>query len=485
MTAPQPRSQSPLRIVPPSQIGKASGSPASTKTPSLPQTEMSTSDTAAGLSSPIPWRRWAIGAGLIFGIGVIMHIPVPPPSWTEGELRVPDSSSHRQTVYAGKSGKVIKIHVQSGDFVRAGQVLVELELTEIDQKISDLQTEIKKQEGLIQEAQIRYQGAHHRISELNFSAAIARDRANRAKSRSGNLQAPEVAIYDAEVQELRSRQVRLRNEMRSTQQMIDELEEAIQRRIPLVSEGAISEEQLSPKKQELIQRQQELQGQKDQIHETNQKIQGVQAKKQLARQTLNDGSVGQVSDFQEAQIKLTAAVAEISKYQKAALIANQVLEEYQRKLGQLMRDQSSYQMIRANRDGRVYGADLAGKVNSQVDGKEKLFEIVDLTTLEVPVEIDQRDRDVVHTGMMVEVRPMQPNQPKQISELKNDDSAVRQDPTQQKRQLFYFTTVKNQDGSLRPGEKVYVTVLTKPMPLYQVIGRELRKLFKSRQFGDF
>lgn len=491
MTSPQPRPQSPLKAVPPSQIAATAAKPpapqpAAPKPPSpqpdMPQPE---SDSVANSTGAAPWRRWAIGTGVVLGLVAIGHIPLSPPLWTEGKLRVPDNGDYRQPVYAREVGKIVKVHVRSGDSVRAGQPLLELELTEIDQKIDNLSTEIKKQEVVLQEAQARHQAAQGRIAELRIRSLIASDRADRTRSRAANQQAPEVAVHAAEIQELRSKQASLRNQAQSTQKLLDRTLQDLQKLSPLAQAGGITAQRISDLEKELIRYQREFDGYTDQVQEIQQKIQAAQSKAVMARQSLADSSMDQRDDVQQVRVNLEAVMAESAAQQNAASKSKILLDKYRQDLSRLMQYRDRHRIIEAERDGRVDGSDLTSKLNAQVDGKEKLLEIVNLEKLEVPVEIDQFDRDVVQTGMQVRIRPPQPNQPEQASELRADESVVRQDETQQKRQLLYFATVNNQDGSLRQGEKVYVTVLTEPMPLYKVIGRELSRLFKARQFGDF
>jgi multidrug efflux pump subunit AcrA (membrane-fusion protein) len=426
-----------------------------------------------------------IGTGLVLGIVAIGHIPVSPPILPEGKLRVPDNSAHRQPVYAGEVGRVVKIYVESGDFVRAGQPLVELELTEIEQKIDNLTTEIKKQELALAEAQVRHQAVQVRIGELRIRRLNARNRADRTQSRAVDQQAPEIAIHAAEIQELRSKQASLRNQAQATQELLDHTLQELKNLSPLAQAGGISKQQTSNLEKELIRYKRELSSYTDQVQEINQKIQAARLKSIIARQALMDNSTNQTDDLQQIQVNLDATISESIAQQNAIDQSKKLINKYRQDLNRLMKNREKHRIIEAERDGRVDGSDLTSKVNAQVNGTEKLLEIVNLQTLQVPVEIDQFDRDVVRKGMQVKIRPLQPNQPEQTSKLETDESVVRQDATQQKQQLLYFATVDNRDGSLRPGEKVYVTVLTEPMPLYKVLGRELKKLFKPRQFGNF
>lgn len=487
MNAPQPRSQSPLKAVPPSQMTETAPKAPAPKPPALPQTDLSKPDMAAIAPSQeaAPWQRWVIGTGIVLGLVAIGHIPLSPPLWTEGKLRVPENSDYRQPVYTKEVGKIVKVHVRSGDSVRAGQPLIELELTEVQRKIDNLTTEIKKQEVVLQEAQAKYQATQGRIAELRISSVIASNRADRIQSRASSQQAPEVAIHTAEIQELRSKQVNLRNQAQSTQKLLERTMRDLQDLLPFAQDGIIPKQQISNLEKSIITYQQELDGYMGQIQEVNQKIQATFSKVILARQSLTDSSTNQQDDVQQIRVNLEAAARESAAHQKATAESQKLLDKYRQDLARLTQYRDQHRVIEAKRDGRVDGSDLVSKLNAQVDGTEKLLEIVNLETLEVPVEIDQFDRDVVRTGMQVRVRPPQPDQPEQSAALKADESVVRQDETQQKRQLLYFATVDNRSGSLRQGEKVYVTVLTEPMPLYQVIGRELQRLFKVRQFGDF
>lgn len=491
MTSPQPRPQSPLKAVPPSQIAATAvkppaPQPAAPKPPSpqpdMPQPE---SDSVANSTGAAPWRRWAIGTGVVLGLVAIGHIPLPPIVLTEGKLRVPDNSDYRQSVYANEVGRIVKVHVRSGDSVKAGDRLIELELPDIEEAITNLKTEIAKQEVALQDARARYQAAQGRMAEIRAQLLIANHQVDRSRLRANRDQSPEVGVYQAEIQELRAKKETLSGQAKTTQELIEITTRSLERQEGAVREGAISENRLDELHKELKRYQRELNSYRDQIQEIDRKILAPSARATIARQSLKDESIDRAGELQQIQAALMSAIAEASSSKVSIDRLQQVIDRYRQEQDRLIQRNERHRVIIAMRDGRVDGIDLTGKVNAQVDGREKLLEIVNLQTLEVPVEIDQFDRDVVQTGMQVRIRPLQPNQPEQLSELKADESVVRQDETQQKRQLLYFATVNNQDGSLRQGEKVYVSVLTEPMPLYKVIGRELSRLFKARQFGDF
>ncbi len=485
MNAPQPRPQSPLQAVPPSQMASVAPTAAAFATPAPPTTTMPpTSPLAAPALAP-PWRRWAIGAGVVLGLVAIGHIPLSPPVWTEGKLRVPDNGNYRQPVYADAVGKVVKVYVASGDSVRIGQQLIELELPEVNEKITNLTTEIAKQDVSLQDARSRYQSAQGRIAEIRAQLSIASHRMDRSRLRANRDQAPEVGVYQAEIQELRAKKETLRGQAEDTEELIAIARRGLERQEEAIREGAISENRLDELQKELKRYQRELRSYHDQIREIDRKILAPSAKVAIARQSLGDDSIDRAGELQQIQAALVAAIAEKTASQASIDRVQRVIDRYRQERDRLIQDRDKYRIIEATRDGRVDGSDLTSKLNAQVDEKEKLLEIVNLETLQVPVEIDQSDRDVVHTGMKAKIRPLQSNQQEQTAELKADESVVRQDATQQKRQLLYFATVDNRDGSLRQGEKVYVTVLTEPMPLYQVIGRELHVLFKLRQFFNF
>lgn len=450
----------------------------------MSQSTLPTTDSpdAAGGQSAILWRPWAIRAGVVLGLVAIGHIPVPPWVITEGKLRVPDNGNYRQSVYANDVGKLVRVYVQSGDSVRVGDPLVELDFPEIDRTITGLKTEMTKQEVALQDARSRYQAAQRRIDELKTQRLIASTRLDRSRLRANHHQAPEVGVYQAELQALRAEKAGLRNRMQYTQKRMGITAQDVAKYEEAFREGVISEVRLNEKRNELLRHQEDWSSYRDQIQEIDRKMLAPQSKAAIARQSLSDESIDQADELQKIQVALASAIAETQTSQEAIARHQRVMDRYRQEHDRLVQHRDKHRLIRATRDGRVDGEDLASKLNSQVDSTDKLLEIVNLQTLEAPVEIDQFDRDVVRTGMRAKIRAPQLNQPEQEAQLEADESMVRQDATQQKRQLLYFAKVNNQNGSLRQGEKVYVTVVTEPMPLYRVLGREIQRLFKLRQF---
>lgn len=523
MTASQPQppqrpstdSSSPLKAVPPSQraalrqgptlradiptpTNSVNSAPQKTGAPPAVAAVSGVSVASEGMGSPVTaapvgastagettvgrghWRRWGLGALAVFGVVAIAQIPTSPWVSTSGEFRLPETPESREPIYAPEGGVIEEI-IRSNEKVTKGTPLVKLRFPELEERVTALNTEIARQEMVLQEARSRSQAIQGRVNELRSQLLLMGQQAMRSQDRASRDQSPEVQIYEAERQELRAKQITLKEQAQDTQEIAGDVKLEIEKYEPYVKEGAIPESILISKNAELKRHERDLRSYLNQIQELESRIAGIAAKEEIARQSLGDQSVDRRGEFQQVQAALVAAITEKSASEESVGRAQSLVDRHRQDLNQVLQRIRDNRIIYANKDGRVHSStDLAVKRNAKVDPKDLLFQIIDAEKLEVSIKVDQADRDVVKTDMQAQIRPVQSDQPAQTVILREDASVMQQDATQQKSQLLYFATIGNPDGSLRPGEKVYVTIATEPMPLYRVVGRELSKVFKTR-----
>ncbi|MCG9886034.1 MAG: HlyD family efflux transporter periplasmic adaptor subunit [Cyanobacteria bacterium] len=517
MTAPQSHpperpatgSASPLKAVPPSQRAALRQGPALRKNATAPA-DSSPPQTGAPLAPPAPaaddggtpataapvvkppkggaiagqshWRRWGVGVFAVCGVVAIAHIPVSPPVNPPGELRLPETQTSRESIYAPEVG-IIKEIVSSNKRVEMGDRLVEFKFPELEKEANNLALEIERQKVALQEARSRSQAIQGRVSELQAQLLLVGQQAMRSQDRANRNQSPDMAVYEAERQELRAKQATFQGQAQATQKMATDIRSEIEDYKPLAEEGGISNHFLNAKNAELARHERDLELYQNQIKELESRIAGVRAKEDLARRSLGDQSVDRKGEFQQVRAALDAAIVEKSASEESVALAQSLIGRYRQEMNQVLQKIEDNRVIYAKIAGRVHSStDLVTKLNAKVDPKDLLFEIIDGGQLKVLIRIDQADRDVVRKGMAAQIRPVQSDQLKQTVILQEDASVMQQDETQQKSQLLYFATIDNPDNSLRPGEQVYVTILTEPMPLYRVVGRELSYLFKINAF---
>ena len=95
----------------------------------------------------------------------------------------------------------------------------------------------------------------------------------------------------------------------------------------------------------------------------------------------------------------------------------------------------------------------------------------------------QTDSDIVQTGAKVTFRPLEPGLPSYTTRLEKMELIMQPDPSQQKQLLKVRAFINNSERRLIPGGKVYASIESEKMPLYQKAQRELVKLFKFRKYG--
>jgi multidrug efflux pump subunit AcrA (membrane-fusion protein) len=136
------------------------------------------------------------------------------PKWdkiTRGDIRVPITAAgliephQRIEVKSKASGEVIRITVTEGDYVRAGDVLVELKRDDEQRNVDRNQAALDRVAGLLEQARIQIVKSEHdielrraRVSELEAQSRMTRKELEKQQNMKADGQASEQDVVNAE-----------------------------------------------------------------------------------------------------------------------------------------------------------------------------------------------------------------------------------------------------------------------------------------------
>ena len=367
---------------------------------------------ALSLPSPAPWTKrltQVILVGITVGVGWSVFARVDVVVVAQGKL---EPLSQSQAVQSRVGGVVTAVHVQEGEQVEQGQLLMQLDKTTLQ---NQLQTLLLQQDQLVKEIavlRIARQGAP--IATLEQSGAkIPPELMNRVQNRMllvaqitndpSGLSPAQQQRYQLFQQQLQDRLSanQLQNsametqiaeadaQLSGTEFQLQVQQELLDQFKPLMEEGAISRVNFLQRAIEVNNLQSQMnQGQLQKRQLQLNQMQSQVDNRQLVTQT-----------YQELQSQLTTLDAEfdttIQSNQRELINVNSQLNQVQIDLGN--------QDLRAPTDGVVF--DLGPKLPGAVaQPGQALLQVVPSESLTVRVQVPNADIANVRVGMPVDVR---------------------------------------------------------------------------------
>ncbi|NJK36473.1 MAG: HlyD family efflux transporter periplasmic adaptor subunit [Oscillatoriales cyanobacterium RM2_1_1] len=346
-------------------------------------------------------------------------------SRAQGEL-IPQNDTYE--IHPTEMGKISSIAIQEGNWVKPGQVIVELdsqlalnEVNRLQQRLSALRIELSQQQGLLGQLQ----------SEAQTRRAIAQ----------AQIEAQEASIHQVKTRMAGNQELlrRLQTEMQASQARLQTLEplsgqvdnllqqlqtdkaaaqERVDRLQPLVEEGALSKDLLYQAEQSMRDRQQAIvQAQLAQENSTREQI--FQAEQQL-RDRLRSQTQYQeeLKQFQaEADrlaVELTQKQAEAKNDQLEAQQKVQQIElEVTRLQSELTETQNLIEAAQTRLENRFLYAPIGGLVSSLnvknpgevVQPGQTIAEIIPANTpLVLSAKLPSQEAGFVEAGMPVKIK---------------------------------------------------------------------------------
>lgn len=456
---------------------------------------------------------------VVLGISGIAMIPVNPR--LSGATTITSTVGERQSITMPQAG-ILMLSVRPNQVVNPGEILGIISSPELEKQIADSQQKLAEGKTLLSAAQQQLIMAQ---SKLGVAKIVEGNAQQFFDKRQAELKAAISENGLPKIREILEEQEGIENEIAGIQHQINGVENEIlaieseiekvkiniqglkkrltivedelNRRKPLKEQGALGasavvdyekefEEltsKISQEEQQIKTYQQQINQKRNQILQTNQlkhqKDQTIKAKSeqinevaQLSQENLDQAQFQvqqRMAESVSSQKEVEAALTEISNQQKLVTQQESELKRLQEQKQQLT--------LKATIAGTVTTSDLDLLNNRTLEAGKEILNIVNLSQLTGLVEIRQEDRDLIKSASSVTFKPRQATLHEYPAKILSTSSVIQSDESTKREFLNVKILINNIDEQLQPELKGEAHFQTPPMRVYQVIQREIFKLF--------
>ena len=469
-------STSPLRVVPPNPASSAVPTPPTKQIGLAPPQE---TDTSQNSSTPFFYKHlFSIGI-IAIGLGLISQIPVSNSVNAEAQLE-PAPNSH-QVLYTEVPGTLTELLVQPNQKVNANQAIAIISTEDMAQEIAQSQAELDEAKSNFKSASLQLNTLSAKIKETSIKESLITKQIQQLQQELTNL--PEVEKLNQEIAVLRSRIIGVRSQIAGSNESLARTRSQIGRYQEPVAQGAISLnllEDLQKTETNLIA---EINTQESEISQLEQQIAAKQAEIKIVTKSKQEELVDLQNQLQTLAAARQTATVELSAARQGVSSQEPLLKTLNTELERRQTKQQTHQILKAKQTGLIITSDFHKLLGRTMPAGEPILEIADLSSLVAIIEVPQTDSDIVRNGAKVTFRPLEPGLPSYTTRLEKMELVMQPDPSQQKQLLKVRALINNSEQRLIPGAKVYASIESEKMPLYQKVQRELMKLFKFRKYG--
>lgn len=471
-------STSPLRVVPPTPASESAPAP----TPPTKLTELSPrqpTDTSKNTSTPFPYRHLLTISIIAIGLGLIGQIPVSNSVNTEAQLE-PAPNSH-QILYTEVDGTLTELLVQPNQKVNTNQPIAIISTQDMDVEIAQSQAEFDEAISNFKSASFQLNTLSAKINETSLKESLITKQIQQLQQELTHL--PEVEKLNQEIAALQSTITGVRSQITGRTQTLARSQERITRYQELVSQGILARnylEDLQDKETNLIS---EIGTQSSEINQLEQQIAAKQAEIKIVTNRKQDELANLQNQLHTLGATRQTATVELSSARQGITSQEPLLNTLKTELERRQNKQQTHQILKAKQTGFIITPDFHKLLGRKMPAGEPILEIADLSNLVAIIEVPQTDSDIVKNGAKVTFRPLEPGLPSYTTKLEKMELVMQPDPSQQKQLLKVRALINNSEKRLIPGAKVYASIESEKMPLYQKVQRELMKLFKFRKYG--
>ncbi|HBW56344.1 MAG TPA: hypothetical protein DEF27_00510, partial [Oscillatoriales bacterium UBA8482] len=229
------------------------------------------------------------------------------------------------------------------------------------------------------------------------------------------------------------------------------------------------QQQINKKYNEILQTQ-ELKGQKDQTIKA--KSEQINEVAQLSRENLDQAQIEveqKMAESFSSQKEVDAASTEIVNQQKLVTQQEAELKRLQEQKQQLT--------LKATLAGTIINPDLDLLNNQTLEVGHKIFDLVNLAQLTGLAEIRQEDINLINRDSPVIFKPRQAEFHQYQAKIEDIPPVIQFDESKQKSVSKIKISIDNADQKLQVGSTGEAHFQTPPMRVYQVVQREIFKLF--------
>ena len=469
---------SPLRVVPPTPPAEESPPPTAPETLIGGSPRQQTNPTQ-NTSTSFPYKH-LLGIGIIvIGLGLISQIPVSNSVNAEAQLE-PAPNSH-QIVYTEVPGTLTELLVQPNQQVNANQAIAIISTEDMDVEIAQSQAELDEAISNYKSASFKLNTLSAQINETSVKESLITQQIQQLQQELPHL--PEVEKLNQEIAALQSTITGIRSQIAGRTETLARTQARISRYQDLVAQGVLALnilEDMQDRESNLIS---EITTKESEINQLKQQI----AAKQAEIKIVTNRKQEELADLQNELHTLAAtrqtATVELSAARKGVTSQQPLLNTLKTELERRQNKQQNHQILKAKQTGFIITPDFHKLLGRKMPAGEPILEIADLSHLVAIIEVPQTDSDIVKDGAKVTFRPLEPGLSSYTTRLEKMELVMQPDPAQQKQLLKVRALINNSEQRLIPGAKVYASIESEKMPLYQKVQRELMKLFKFRKYG--
>ncbi len=475
----------------------------------------------APVSQPAPKSSnsliiWGV---VVLGISGIAMIPINPR--LSGETTITSTAGERQAITMPQAGTLM-LSVRPNQVVRPGDLLGTISSPELEKQITDSQLKLAEGKTLLSAAQQQVIIAQ---SELGVAKILEANAQQYFDKKQAELKAAISAKGLPKIRGLQEEQEGIENEIVGVQHQINGIkneilgieseiekvniniqglkkrltivEDELNRLKPLKEQGALGAsdvvekekefEELTSKinqeEQQIKTYQQQINQKRNQILQTNQlkhqKDQTIKAKSEQ----INEVAQLSQDNLDQAQFQVQQRMAESVSSQKEVEAASTEISNQHKLVTQQeaelkrLQEQKQQLTLKSTIAGTVTTSDLDLLNNRTLEAGKEILNIVNLSQLTGLAEIRQEDRDLIKSDSSVTFKPRQAILQEYPAKILSISPVIKSDESTQREVLNVKILINNIDEQLQPELKGEAHFQTSQMRVYQVIQREIFKLF--------
>ncbi|VXD14921.1 conserved hypothetical protein [Planktothrix serta PCC 8927] len=459
---------------------------------------------------------WGI---VVLGISGIAMIPVNPR--LSGKTTITSTVGERQSITMPQAG-VLMLSVRPNQVVNPGELLGTISSPELEKQIADTEQKLAEGKTVLSAAKQQLMIAQTKLEIAKTLEANARQyfdkrqaELNAAISEKGlpkirGIQEEQEGIENEivgiqyqingmkdEILAIESEIEKVKINIQGLKKQLTKVEGELNRLKPLNEEGGLGtlalgekEKEFEELKSQILQEEQQIKTHQQQINQKHNQILQIQELKAQKDQTIKAKSeqineVAQLSqeNLDQAQFQVQQRIAETVSSQKEVEAASieilnqeKLVTQQEAELKRLQ-EQKQQLTLKATIAGTVTTPDLDLLNNRTLETGQKIFDLVNLSQLTGLVEIRQEDRDLIKSDSSVTFKPRQATLQEYPAKILSISPVIKSDESTQREVLNVKILINNIDEQLQPELKGEAHFQTSQMRVYQVIQREIFKLF--------
>ncbi|MGL6140774.1 MAG: efflux RND transporter periplasmic adaptor subunit [Planktothrix sp.] len=456
---------------------------------------------------------------VVLGISGIGMIPVNPR--LSGATTITSTVGERQSITMPQAGKLM-LSVRPNQVVNPGEILGIISSPELEKQIDDSQQKLAEGKTLLSAAQQQLIIAQSKLGVAKILEANAQQHFDK---RQAELNAaisekglPKIRVIQEEQEGIENEIVgvqyqingieneilaieseieKVKINIQGLKKQLTKVESELTRLKPLNEEGGLGalafgekEKEFEELKSQILQEEQQIKTYQQQINQKRNQILQTNQLKHQKDQTIKAKSeqineVAQLSqeNLDQAQFQVQQRMAEsVSSQKELEAASTEILNQEKLVIQQeaelkRLQEQKQQLTLKTTIAGTVTTPDLDLLNNRTLEAGKEILNIVNLSQLTGLAEIRQEDIDLINQDSPVIFKPRQAEFHQYQAQIEDIQPVIQFDESKQKSVLKIKISIDNADQKLQAGSTGEAHFETPKMRVYQVVQREIFKLF--------